>query len=112
MDLQIPHRASSARRTFGRFVARVRHVHEWADALLVAFGREQYHSCLRFRNSQFDPPPLLVERLIGDDRESKFVGVKMQRAILVGDRSRGIFETNGVMLFKSNRVYRDRDHAG
>jgi hypothetical protein len=43
-------------------------------------------------NSQFDPALLLVERLIGDDREPKFLGVKIQCAILVGDRNANKFD--------------------
>jgi hypothetical protein len=55
-------------------------------------GREQHHSCLRFRNSQFEPALFLVKRLIGDDCEPQFVGVKIQRAILVGDWNANKFD--------------------
>jgi len=46
----------------------------------------------RFRNSQFDPALLLVEGLIGNDGESEFVGIKIQRAILVGDGNTDEFD--------------------
>src|SRR4029077_7802041 len=41
----------------------------------------------RFRNSQFNPALFFVERLIRDDREPEFVGVKIQRAVLIAHRN-------------------------
>src|SRR5436305_13470356 len=46
-------------------------------------GVNNTHPRFGFRNSQFDPTLLLVERLIGDDRESELVRVKIERAILI-----------------------------
>jgi len=40
----------------------------------------------------FDPALLFVEGLIGDDRERQFVGVKIQRAILVGNWNANKFD--------------------
>src|SRR5262249_7034811 len=62
----------------------VRHVHKRPDPFFVSLRRKQHHARFRFRNAQLDPALLLIERLIGDDREPKFLGVKIQRAILVG----------------------------
>ena len=73
-------------------IARVRHVHERADPLFVAFGGEQHDSRLRLWNSQFDPSLFLVERLIGDDREPEFIGVKIERAILIGNGNTDEFD--------------------
>ena len=46
----------------------------------------------RFWNSQFDPALLLVKGLIGDDCEPKLVGIKIERAILIGDRNTDEFD--------------------
>jgi hypothetical protein len=53
---------------------------------LMRFRRLQARTTrLVFRNSQFNPALLLLEWLIGDDREPRFIGVKIQRSVLVGD---------------------------
>ena len=65
-------------------VARVRHVHERADPFFLSLRRKQHQARFRFRNSQFDPALLLIERLIGDNREPELVCVKIERAVLVG----------------------------
>jgi hypothetical protein len=73
-------------------VARVRHVHKRTDPLFLSIGRKQHYTRLRFRNPQFDPALLLIERLIGDDGEPEFVGIKIERAILVGYRNANEFD--------------------
>src|SRR5439155_10803211 len=65
-------------------VARVRHVHERPDPFFISLRRKQHHACFRFRDPQLDPALLFVERLICNNRESEFVGVKVERAVLVG----------------------------
>jgi len=66
-------------------VARERHIHKRPDPLLIPFRREQHHPHLRLRHAPFDPALFLIERLIIDDGESEFLGIKIQRAILIGD---------------------------
>ena len=65
-------------------VARVRHVHERADPFFISLWRKQHKARFRFRNSQLDPALLIIERLIGDNREPELVRVKIERAVLVG----------------------------
>ena len=47
---------------------------------------------LRLRHAQLDPALFLIERLVGDDREPEFLGVKIQRPILVGHRNADEFD--------------------
>src|SRR5438067_7178278 len=54
---------------FFDIIASVRHVHERADPFFVSLRRKQHHARFRFRNSQFNPALLLIERLICNDRE-------------------------------------------
>src|SRR6266498_4220985 len=73
-------------------VARIRHVHEGADAFFIALRREQYDPRFRLRYAQLDPALFLVERLIGDDGESEFLRVKIECSILVGHRDADEFD--------------------
>jgi hypothetical protein len=63
-------------------MARIGHVHHRADPFF-SIGREQHNSRLRVRDPQFNPALFVVERLICDDRESKFFSVKIQRPFLI-----------------------------
>ena len=69
-----------------QIVAGVGHVHERANPALVLNGGEQNNARFRFRNAQLDPALLIVERLVGDDGESQFLGVKIERPILIRHR--------------------------
>jgi hypothetical protein len=66
--------------------AGVGHVHERANPVLVLIGGKQDNASFRFRNAQFDPALLIVERLVGDDGETQFFGIKIERAVLVRHR--------------------------
>src|SRR6266481_6024097 len=70
----------------------IRHVHEGADAFLVSLRREQHHARLRLWHAQFDPPLLSIKWLIRDNRESEFLRIKVQRAILIADRDADEFD--------------------
>jgi hypothetical protein len=61
----------------------VGHVHERADSFFISLRGKQHHTRIRFRNSQFDPALLLIKRLIGNDREPEFIGIKVQGSVLV-----------------------------
>jgi hypothetical protein len=69
-----------------QIVAGVGHVHERANPALVLIGGEQNNAGFRFRNAQFNPALLIVERLVGNDGESQFLGVKIERPILIRHR--------------------------
>src|SRR5204862_2912478 len=105
-------------------VARIRHVHERSDPRFVSFRCEQHHSRFGFRHPQLNPALFLIEWLIGDDGEPKFLGVKIEGSVLVDHRdadeldlldhdapyviprSRLRLEMSGDRLKKSLSVYR------
>ena len=57
-----------------------------ADPVLLSLGREQNHPGFRLGRSQLDPTLFTVERLVREDREPQFLGVKIKRAILIAHR--------------------------
>ena len=65
-------------------VAGERTVEERADAIFMAFGREQHDARRRMRDAQLDPALAWAHRLIGRDREAELLGVELERALLVG----------------------------
>ncbi len=45
--------------------------------------RKENNARLRFRDAQLDPALFLVEGLVGDDGEAEFLGIKIERPILI-----------------------------
>ena len=66
-------------------VGDARWLEEAADPVLLAFGCKQHEARVRGADSQLDPPLLFVEGLVGDDGEAEFLGVEIERTILVVD---------------------------
>src|ERR1700691_4970123 len=68
-------------------VGHKRYVRKSADTIFMAGGCEQNHLGLAARDSQFYPALVRVERLVGQDLESKLFGVEGKRLLLVSNRN-------------------------
>src|SRR5439155_361177 len=68
-------------------LAMIRNPGKRADTALLPFGREESNAGLGFRDAQFDPALFAVKGLVRDDRKAEFLGVKIQRALLVAHRN-------------------------
>jgi hypothetical protein len=64
-------------------VACERAVEERADAVFLAFGREQHDARHRMRNAELNPALARAHRLVGRDREAEFLGIELERALRV-----------------------------
>src|SRR5262249_31653045 len=58
---------------------------EPADQMFLARRREQHEPGLRARKPELDPALRTAERRVGDDAQSEFLRVELQRTILIRD---------------------------
>jgi hypothetical protein len=65
-----------------------------ADSILMAWRREEREPGIRARNQKLDPPLAVPHGLIGPDFETEFLGVKLQRGILVANRNAGDLDSS------------------
>src|ERR1035438_1890324 len=76
---------------FLHIVGQERDTSEGADAVLLAGRGEEHDAGLGTGDAEFDPTLLVAERLVGEDDESEFLGVEIERCVLIADRNRSEF---------------------